>query len=140
MKTTFVKPAEIQRKWVLVDAKNEVLGKVATRIAKLLIGKDKVTFSRDRDVGDHVVVVNAGHIELTGNKMQDKKYYSHSSYPGALKEINAERLHGKDSSKILFLAVKGMLPKNRLGRNMIKRLRVYGEEEHHHEAQNPIKI
>lgn len=137
MKTTFIKPADIERKWLLIDAKDLVLGKVATKVAKLLIGKDKVIFSRDRDVGDHVVVVNAAKVALTGNKAMDKKYYSHSGHPGNLKQISAQHLLEKNPTKLLFVAVKGMLPKNRLGREMIKRLRLYGDEAHQHEAQNP---
>ena len=137
MKTFLPKVNEIDRKWYLVDADDQVLGRLATRIATVLMGKDKPTYSDFLDSGAFVVVVNAEKVKLTGNKIDDKKYYRHSGYPGGIKEINARQLLDKHPERVLQFAVKGMLPKNKLGSRMIKRLKVYAGQDHPHQAQQP---
>ena len=140
MKTYYAKPGEVQRDWVVVDAADMVLGRLATRIAEILKGKTKPQYTPHVDVGDFVIVVNAEKIRLTGNKTESKKYYSHSQYPGGLKETSFQRMLEKHPERIIEKAVKGMLPKNTLGRNMGKKLKVYAGPEHPHEAQNPKAI
>jgi len=130
----------IQRKWHLIDAKDKVLGRLATRIAMLLMGKRKPNYTPHLDQGDFVVVINAEKVKLTGKKLQGKIYYSHSGYPGGLKEKTAEELLKKHPERVIELAVKRMLPKNKLGRKMLKRLKVYAGERHPHQAQNPHRI
>jgi large subunit ribosomal protein L13 len=138
MKTTQVaKKEEVTRDWYLVDVDNKVLGRVATEIANVLRGKNKPTFTPSVDTGDFVVVVNAAKIALTGKKMADKTYYSHSSYPGGLKEISAAKLMDKKPEELIKKAVKGMLPKNKLARHMIKKLKIYAGDVHPHAAQQP---
>lgn len=139
MKTT-VRPKEIHRKWFLIDGKELVTGKIATKVAKLLRGKDKVTFTPDIDMGDHVIVINSESIVLTGNKLAQKKYYTHSGYPGKLKTRTAAKVRESKPEKILVDAVKGMLPRNKLRKTMIKRLHVYKGADHKHEAQQPETI
>jgi large subunit ribosomal protein L13 len=137
MKTQFAKKNEIDRKWYVVDATDKVLGRLATRIASYLRGKHKPVFTPNADTGDFVVVVNAEKIRVTGNKLDGKLYYRHSGYPGGLKsETLKERLQ-KNPERIIEDAVWGMLPKNRLGRAMIKKLKVFTGPEHKHKAQNP---
>ena len=128
MKTISVKADDIRREWHTIDASDEVLGKLATRIANLLMGKHKPLFSRNADVGDFVVVTNAAKVQITGNKKTQKLYHSHSGYPGGLKTINLEKLMANDPERIIEHAVKGMLPKNRLNAKMMKRLRIYAGE------------
>ncbi|MCL2525962.1 MAG: 50S ribosomal protein L13 [Coriobacteriia bacterium] len=140
MKTYYAKPGEVQRDWVLVDATDMVLGRLATRVAEILKGKTKPQYTPHVDVGDFVVVINAEKIRLTGNKAADKNYYSHSGYPGGLKEVSFERMLEKHPERIIEKAVRGMLPKNTLGRQMGKKLKVYAGPEHPHEAQNPQLI
>ena len=140
MKTYYAKPGEVQRDWVLVDATDMVLGRLATRVAEILKGKTKPQYTPHIDVGDFVVVINAEKIRLTGNKAADKNYYSHSGYPGGLKEVSFERMLEKHPERIIEKAVRGMLPKNSLGRSMGKKLKVYAGPEHPHEAQNPQMI
>jgi large subunit ribosomal protein L13 len=140
VKTYYAKPGEVQRDWVLVDASDMVLGRLATRIAEILKGKTKPQYTPHVDVGDFVVVINAEKIRLTGNKAADKSYFSHSGYPGGLKEVSFERMLEKHPERIIEKAVKGMLPKNSLGRSMGKKLKVYAGPEHPHEAQNPQVI
>ena len=140
MKTYYAKPGEVQRDWVLVDASDMVLGRLATRVAEILKGKTKPQYTPHVDVGDFVVVINAEKIRLTGNKAADKSYFSHSGYPGGLKEVSFERMLEKHPERIIEKAVKGMLPKNSLGRSMGKKLKVYAGPEHPHEAQNPQLI
>lgn len=135
MKTYSIKPKEIDRHWYLLDATNQVLGRLATRIAQLLMGKHKPIFSRHLDTGDYVVVINASKISVTGDKLKQKSYYRHSGYPGGLKVRNLEELLQSQPQKVIEHAVKGMLPRNRLGTKMIKKLRVYAGEEHPHHAQ-----
>jgi large subunit ribosomal protein L13 len=137
MKTYAVKASEIERQWWLVDATNQTLGRLATRIATLLEGKHKAIYSPHLDTGDHVVVVNAKAIRVTGNKLQQKSYFRHSNYPGGLKEESLETLLARKPELVIERAVKGMLPRNRLGRAMIKKLKVYAGGEHPHAAQQP---
>jgi len=140
VKTYYAKPGEVQRDWVLVDATDMVLGRLATRVAEILKGKTKPQYTPHIDVGDFVVVINAEKIRLTGNKAADKSYFSHSGYPGGLKEVSFERMLEKHPERIIEKAVKGMLPKNSLGRSMGKKLKVYAGPEHPHVAQNPQAI
>ncbi|MCL2438447.1 MAG: 50S ribosomal protein L13 [Coriobacteriia bacterium] len=140
MKTYYAKPGEVQRDWVLVDATDMVLGRLATRVAEILKGKTKPQYTPHIDVGDFVVVINAEKIRLTGNKAAAKSYFSHSGYPGGLKEVSFERMLEKHPERIIEKAVKGMLPKNSLGRSMGKKLKVYAGPEHPHVAQNPQAI
>jgi len=140
VKTYYAKPGEVQRDWVLVDATDMVLGRLATRVAEILKGKTKPQYTPHIDVGDFVVVINAEKIRLTGNKAAAKSYFSHSGYPGGLKEVSFERMLEKHPERIIEKAVKGMLPKNSLGRSMGKKLKVYAGPEHPHVAQNPQAI
>ncbi len=135
MKTYSIKTKEIDRHWYLLDATNQVLGRLATRIAQLLMGKHKPIFTRHLDTGDYVVVINASKISVTGDKLKQKNYYWHSGYPGGLKVRNLEELLQSQPQKVIEHAVKGMLPRNRLGTKMMKKLRVYAGEEHPHQAQ-----
>jgi len=137
MKTQVAKKEEVTREWYLVDAENLVLGRVATRIANVLRGKNKPTFTPSVDTGDFVIVVNADKIALTGNKLADKMYYSHSGYPGGIKSINAGKLQEKKPGEIIKKAVKGMLPKNKLARHMLNKLKIYSGPAHPHKAQQP---
>lgn len=137
MKTYFPKASEIERKWYVVDAENQVIGRLATRIASVLMGKDKPCYTDFLDTGDFVIVVNAEKVRLTGKKWSAKVYYSHSGYPGGLKESRAEELLSRHPERLLQLAVKGMLPKTKLGRGMFKKLKVYAGNQHPHEAQEP---
>lgn len=137
MKTQVAKANEVTRDWYLVDVSDKVLGRVATRIADVLRGKIKPIFTPSVDTGDFVIVVNAEKILLTGNKLSDKMYYSHSGYPGGIKSINAGDLLGKDAADLLRKAVKGMLPKNKLASQMLKKLKIYAGSEHPHSAQQP---
>jgi len=140
MKTYVQKPAEVTRKWVLVDATEATLGRVATTIAKYLIGKYKPTYTAHVDGGDYVVVVNADNLVVTGDKMEDKKYYRHSGFPGGIKERTLKEQIVKDSSKVIIDAVRGMLPKNKLMDERLKRLKVYGGADHTHAPQQPVKV
>jgi len=137
MKTVSAKPEEVRRDWYVVDAKGKTLGRLATELARRLRGKHKPIFTPHVDTGDHIVVVNAAEIRVTGNKLKDKMYYRHTGYIGNLKSTNLEDLMAKHPEQALELAVKGMLPKNRLGRAMIKKLRVFAGPEHSHQAQQP---
>ena len=135
--THSVKASEIERKWYVIDADGKVLGRLAAEVAKLLKGKHKPTYSTHLDCGDHVVVINTDKMVLTGNKMEDKVYRRHTGYIGNMKEIAAKDAMAKDSTQVLMLAVKGMLPKNTLGRKMLTKLRVYAGSEHDQTAQKP---
>ena len=134
-KTYLEKPADVKRKWFLVDADGKTLGRLAAKVATLLRGKHKPTFTPHVDTGDHVVIVNAEKIRLTGNKMEDKTYSYHTGYPGGVKTLTAEHIHKKDPTKLLTRAIEGMLPKNPLGNQMAKKLRVYAGSTHPHHAQ-----
>jgi len=137
MKTQVAKKEEVTREWFLVDAQDLVLGRMATRIADVLRGKNKPIFTPSVDTGDFVIVVNADKIALTGKKLSDKMYYSHSGYPGGIKSINAGELQAKKPGEIIRIAVKGMLPKNKLARHMLNKLKIYSGPVHPHEAQQP---
>ncbi|UCD54792.1 MAG: 50S ribosomal protein L13 [Candidatus Omnitrophota bacterium] len=140
MKTTYVRQEDVKRAWHLVDAKDKVLGRLATRIASLLKGKQKVAYAPHVDMGDGVVVINSEKIRVTGKKPQQKMYKRFSGYPGGLKLESLESLFKRRPHEILRYAVKGMLPKNKLGRLMIKRLKIYAGDKHKHIAQKPKKI
>ena len=141
MKTTQVaKKEDVTRDWYLVDVDNKVLGRVATQIANVLRGKNKPTVTPSVDTGDFVVVVNAAKIALTGKKLSDKTYYAHSGYVGGLKEISAGKLLDKKPEDLIKKAVKGMLPKNKLARHMLKKLKIYAGEAHPHAAQQPKNL
>lgn len=135
--TYSAKASDNEGKWYLVDADGAVLGRLATQIASRLRGKHNVLFTPHTDTGDSVVVINAEKVKLTGRKWNQKMYYRHSGYIGGLKEISAEKLRDKRPEDIIRLAVRGMLPKNRLGRKLYKKLKVYTGDKHPHEAQNP---
>lgn len=136
-KTKSAKPSEVDAKWHIVDAEGETLGRMCSKIAHVLRGKHKPSFTPHVDCGDYVIVINADKIRLTGNKMKQKVYLSHSNYPGGQKSITAENLMAKKPTAIVEKAVKGMLPKTKLGRQMYKKLFVYAGTEHKHEAQQP---
>jgi large subunit ribosomal protein L13 len=139
-KTYVVKEADIQRKWILVDASGQTLGRLASRIAQVLKGKHKPTYSPHLDGGDYVVVINADKIAVTGRKMDQKAYYRHTGYPGGIRETNLRGLLERHPTHALKFAVRGMLPKNRLGRRMIKKLKIYAGPEHPHQAQQPEPV
>lgn len=140
MKTYSQKTAEIKRDWWTIDASSMPLGKLAVVIADKLMGKSKVTYTPHIDNGDYVVVTNAKKVVVTGNKMTQKMYYRHSGYPGGLKELKLEEVLEKEPARVIRDAVKGMLPKNKLAAERLKRLRVFDGEEHTHVAQNPKEI
>ena len=137
MYTPMAKKGAIEQKWHLVDAKGKTLGRLASRIAILLRGKHKPIFTPHVDAGDFVVVVNAEKINLTGKKWQEKLYIYHTGYPGGLKSTSAEKVRNKNPERLITTAVQGMLPKNKLGKKMIKKLKVYAGEAHPHQAQQP---
>jgi large subunit ribosomal protein L13 len=132
--------SEIERKWYVVDADGQVLGRLATQVATILRGKHKTSFVPHLDVGDHVVVLNAAKVHLTGRKLKDKLYRWHTGYIGGLKEVSAEQMLDKHPERVVEWAVQGMLPKNRLGRAMAKKLKVYRGAEHPHSAQQPTAL
>ncbi len=139
MQSTYMaKPREIRRRWYMIDAAGHPLGRVATEAARLLRGKHKPIFTPHIDTGDHVIILNAGKVRLTGNKLQQKYRYRHSGYPGGIKKINYADLMASHPEQAVYLAVKGMLPHNRLGRAMLKKLRVYRAGQHPHQAQQPL--
>lgn len=140
MKTYQAKKEEIEHKWYLVNAEGKVLGRLASGLAKVLRGKNKPIYTPHVDTGDFVIVVNADKVALTGRKMKDKIYYHHSGYPGGIKEISAEKLLAKKPAEMLRIAVRGMLPKNSLGRQMLRKLKIYAGPNHPHEAQKPMPI
>jgi large subunit ribosomal protein L13 len=137
MKTYSVKAGEIERDWYVVDARDQVLGRLATEVARILRGKHKPTYSTHLDVGDFVIVVNARDVRLTGRKADQKTYFRHSGYMGGEKEIPFRRMIATHPERVVERAVKGMLPKNALGRQMFKKLKVYAGPEHPHQAQTP---
>jgi large subunit ribosomal protein L13 len=137
MLTSFPKAGELTRKWYVVDAKDQVLGRLASHVANLLSGKLKPTWVPFMDTGDHVVIINADKVKLTGNKLDQKVYYHHSGYPGGIKSITAKDYLAKRPDRLVEDAIKGMLPKNKLGRAMVKKLKVYAGEAHPHQAQLP---
>ena len=135
MKTYSTKASDIKREWHVIDASDKILGRLATQIARLLMGKHKPIFSPNLDTGDFVVVINAEKVQVTGNKAKQKTYYRHSGYPGGLKSINLEKMMQTNPTRVVEYAVKGMLPHNRLGAKMFKKLRVYVGDAHPHLAQ-----
>lgn len=137
MKTYSPRPAEIRRQWWVVDAEGTVLGRLATEIANVLRGKNKPMFAPHMDVGDHVIVINADKVVLTGKKLEQKEYLRYSGYPSGLRRIRYDKLMRDHPERVVRKAIRGMLPKNRLGRQMIRKLRVYAGPEHPHAAQNP---
>lgn len=137
MSTSMPKENEIERKWYVVDAEGKVLGRLATRVATILRGKHKPIFAPHLDVGDHVVVLNAEKVHLTGRKLQNKQYRWHTGYIGGLREVSAEKMLKTHPERVIEWAVQGMLPKNRLGRAMAKKLKVYRGAAHPHQAQQP---
>jgi len=139
MKTFALKKEEVQRQWFIVDASDKVLGRLATKVADRIRGKDKPTFTPHTDGGDYVIVINAESIKVTGNKFNDKKYYKHSLYPGGLKTKTFREVMEKNPERLIEDAVKGMLPKNKLGKSMIKKLKVFSGSKHDHESQQPIE-
>jgi large subunit ribosomal protein L13 len=140
MKTYQAKKEELKYQWYLVNAEGKVLGRLASELAKILRGKHKPTFTPHLDTGDFVVVVNAEKVGLTGKKLKDKIYYRHTGYPGGIKEVSAEKLLAKKPTELIRKAVKGMLPKNSLGRQMLRKLKVYAGPNHPHKAQNPVPL
>lgn len=138
MRTTYMaKPNEVERKWYVVDAEGQTLGRLASEVASILRGKHKPTFTPHIDTGDHVIILNASKIHLTGNKLQNKIYYRHTNHPGGLKETRAHEMRANKPERMLELAIKGMLPKNTLGRKQGMKLHVYAGSEHNQQAQKP---
>ncbi|MCD6555063.1 MAG: 50S ribosomal protein L13 [Anaerolineae bacterium] len=140
MKTYAVRASEIEREWFVVDAEGKTLGRLASEIAKILKGKHKPIYSPHLDVGDFVIVINAEKVRVTGRKLDQKFYYRHSGYPGGLKSISLRDQLARHPTRVLKAAVRGMLPKNRLGRRMIKKLKIYAGKEHPHQAQQPKEL
>ena len=137
MKTISTKPSDVQRAWHVVDLEGKTVGRAATAIATVLRGKHKPTFTPHVDTGDFVIAVNADKVVFTGNKLQDKKYYRHSGYPGGLRETTAAEQLEKHPERVIFAAVRGMLPKGPLGRRILKKFKVYAGADHPHAAQQP---
>ncbi len=135
MKTYSIKASDIERRWHVIDARDQILGRMATRIAGLLMGKHKPLFSRNMDVGDSVVVINAARVRFTGDKARQKTYYRHTGYPGGLKSTTLAKMMETHPTRVIEHAVKGMLPRNRLNARMMKRLRVYAGDVHPHQGQ-----
>lgn len=140
MKTYSAKPTEVTRKWYVIDASEAPLGRVATQIATLLTGKGKPMFTKHIDCGDYVIVVNADKVHVTGNKLDTKTYYRHSGHPGGLTETSMRDVMEKDSTKVVFASVRGMLPVNKLRDGRLERLKIYAGAEHNHEAQKPEAV
>lgn len=138
--TISIKRDNSEKKWLFIDAENKVLGRLATRIATVLRGKGNPKFTPHYDSGDFVVVINARKVRLTGNKIKNKDYHYHTFYPGGLKTIKVSEMFTKHPEEVLYRAVRGMLPKNRLGRKLIKKLKIYPGAEHPHTAQKPVRI
>jgi len=140
MKTISAKPETVKRDWYVVDAAGKTLGRLSTEIAHRLRGKHKTEFTPHVDTGDYIVVVNAGKVRVTGNKAQNKMYYRHTGFPGGLKEMSFQKLIERKPEQAIELAVKGMLPRNPLGRAMLKKLKVYASADHPHTAQQPVEL
>ena len=138
--TYYPKADEIQRDWVVVDANDQTLGRLATQISTVMLGKHKPGYTPGVEMGDYVIVVNASHIRVTGNKLDDKMYHRHTGYPGGLKSVNLRDLLAKNPERVIEKAVWGMLPHNRMGRSLMKKLRVYAGPDHPHAAQEPRPI
>lgn len=140
MKTYSAKPQDVTRAWHIIDASEAPLGRISTRAAKLLIGKEKTIFTKHIDCGDFVVIINADKLVVTGKKLEDKMYYRHSQYPGGLKSASLKEVMDKDSRKAVYSAIRGMLPVNKLRPARLARLKIYPGAEHNHEAQKPVKV
>ena len=140
MKTTSIRVAEVTHDWYLIDAKNQILGRLASQAAQLLRGKNLPNFTPHMDMGNFVIIINADKVKVTGNKESDKTYFRHSGYPGGVTEINLKKVRKDQPDKIINDAVKGMLPQNRLGRKLLTHLKIYSTELHPHKAQSPNKI
>ena len=140
MKTYVTKPAEVERSWYVVDAEGQTLGRLASKVAAVLRGKHKPIYSPSVDAGDFVIVINADKIQVTGRRMDQKMYYRHSGYPGGLREMTLKEQLERHPTRPVEIAVKGMLPKNSLGRQMIKKLKVYAGPDHPHAAQQPVPM
>jgi large subunit ribosomal protein L13 len=140
MKTFSANPDKVRREWFVIDATDKVLGRLATEVARRLRGKHKPEYTPHVDTGDYIIVVNADKVRVTGNKTTDKLYHHHTGFPGGLKEINFEKLMAKDSTRVIESAVKGMLPKNPLGRAMYSKLKIFRGAEHVHQAQQPQQL
>jgi large subunit ribosomal protein L13 len=139
-KTKVTKASDITRKWYIVDAEGQILGRLATRVARVLMGKGKPLFTKNLDCGDHVVVINAEKVRVTGNKMKQKTYYRHTGYVGGIKSVTLEKQLQEKPAKVITDAVYGMVPKNKLGRKMLTKLKVYRGAEHPHAAQQPERM
>ncbi len=140
MKTYATKLSDIERKWYVVDAQDQTLGRLASRVARILIGKHKPIYSPNTDTGDFVIVVNADKIRVTGRKLTDKKYFWHSGYPGGIKSATLEQMLARHPDRVLRLAIKNMLPHNKLGRSIFRKLKIYAGPDHPHAAQQPEKL
>lgn len=140
MRSYQAKPLEVERQWFLVDAKGKTVGRLAAKVASILRGKHKPTFTPNVDTGDHVVIINSSEIQFTSNKFRTKIYYHHTGYPGGIKAITAEHLHAKKPTEVLTKAIRGMLPKCTLGKQMAKKLKIYPGAEHLHQAQSPTLL
>jgi large subunit ribosomal protein L13 len=140
MRSYQAKPLEIERQWFLVDAKGKTVGRLAAKVAPILRGKHKPIFTPNVDTGDHVVIINSSEIHFTSNKFRTKTYYHHTGYPGGIKAITAEHLHAKKPTEILSKAIRGMLPKCTLGKQMAKKLKIYSGPDHLHQAQSPMPL
>ena len=140
MKTYMAKPAKVERKWYVVDATDMVLGRLASQVAMVLRGKNKPTFTPNVDTGDYVIIINADKVRLTGKRLEKKYYRYHTGYIGGLKEVQYKKLMAEKPEFVVYKAVKGMLPKNAIGRTMIKKLHVYAGNEHNHQAQQPVEL
>lgn len=140
MKTVCIRKEDISRRWYLVDASEKILGRLASKVASILRGKHKPQFSPHLDMGDHVIVINAEKVKLTGDKLRDKVYYHHSGYPKGLKSITAGELMRERPERLISMAITGMLPKNKLGKAMARKLKVYKGQEHPHQAQSPERL
>ena len=140
METTSIRAEEITHDWYIIDAENQILGRLASMVAQILRGKTKPQFTPHMDMGDFVVIINAEKVKVTGNKEADKTYFRHSGYPGGITEINLKKVRQQHPEKIITNAVKGMLPHNRLGRKLLKHLKIYATEVHPHTAQQPQAI
>lgn len=137
MKTLFAKDTDVERKWHVIDADGLVVGRLATKVADILRGKNKAIYTPHTDTGDFVVIVNAKKVRFTGNKLEQKKYYHHTGYPGGIRMKTAKELMSETPEKVIISAVRGMLPKNRLAKKQLSKLKVYSGPEHPHQAQNP---
>ena len=140
MSTQSFKQTDLDQSWILIDAKDKTLGRLAAKIAPRLRGKHKPEYTPHSDLGDYIIVINANSINVTGQKLKQKKYYRHSGYPGGLKSKTLDEILEISPEEVIISAVRGMLPKNKLGRKMLKKLKVYQEKDHPHQSQNPHKI